>query len=94
MRQRNPICNGQLRAEMGDHPDKVMLHTAKVEGAVPAFGEAGLFSLKLGEEPFQRHASTGENSQIAVHRQDEFIGKQGIHSADRDCLLSPATKPF
>ncbi len=47
MCQADAVCNGQLRAQMGNHAHHMVFDAAKMEGSVSALGKSQLFALKL-----------------------------------------------
>ena len=65
-----------------------------MEGAVASLGEAVGLSLKLREKAIERDAARGENAQVSVHGQDEFIGIQCRRCPYRDGFLPHAAEPL
>src|ERR1700730_8343721 len=93
-RQPDPIGNAQLRTQMRDHPANKMLAAAEMEASLAAFAVTVGTTLPLLEQPGQRHPPAGEDTQIAMQRQDPFFRFHRQCSSNRNSLLANPAKPF
>jgi hypothetical protein len=71
-----------------------MLFCAEVKGTVAAFGKPSFFTLELHEKLIEWEISSGENAQVAVHRQNELFRFHGQGDTYGNSFLSEAAEPF
>src|SRR5690606_1266273 len=79
---------------MRNHSDYFEFIGSKMKRTVAAFCKPFGFSLKLGEQPFQRNFTSRENTQIPVHREHIFFGVHRQSCADGNSFLPPGGEPF
>ncbi len=92
--QGHPAGHRQHGPEVADHPHDALLEVTEVEGPVAPLGEAALPAQELAEEAGKVEIPSGEDPEVAVHREDEVAGPQGGDDPGGDGLLADPGEPL